>query len=113
MPVGVLSLKAAIFFIYSEDVATTKRLRDLNPRAYVAFAMGLIFTWLFLNGMVPALQGFAAQALGGLDLSWHTGGLVAGITYYLLARNSHKKWLDVQQEPAHTATDAREPAIAS
>ncbi|MFU8945381.1 purine-cytosine permease family protein [Mycetocola zhadangensis] len=153
--VGVLSLGAAIFFIYSEDAATTldawlvgvvgwvatwgaimlvhyylfeknstrfghlfdgigsKRLPDLNGRAYVAFAMGLIFTWLFLNGMVPALQGFAAQALGGLDLSWLAGGFAAGITYYLLARNSHKKWLDIQQAPAPTAIDAGEPVVVS
>jgi toxin CptA len=153
--VGVLSLAAAILFIYSEDVATTldawlvgvvgwvatwgaimlvhyylfeknstsfghlfdpvgsKRLPDLNGRAFIAFAAGIVFTWLFLNGMVPALQGVGAKALGGLDLSWLAGGLAAGITYYLLSRTSHKKWLDIQQAPTHTAESASEPVVVS
>jgi purine-cytosine permease-like protein len=137
--VGILSLAAAVLFVFQEDAAKTldawligvvgwvaawgaimlvhyfifernsrsfghlfdsvgsKRLPDLNWRAFAAFSMGVFFTWLFLNGMVPALQGFGSRALGGLDISWLAGGLAAGLTYYFLARNSHQNWLLIQQ----------------
>ena len=41
-------------------------------------------TWLFLNGLIPPLQGAAARALTGLDLSWLAGMLSAGLLYYAL-----------------------------
>ncbi|MDY0827767.1 cytosine permease [Microbacterium sp. BG28] len=149
--VGVLSLAAAVFFIFQEDAAQTldawlvgvvgwvatwgaimlvhygiferrsrrfdhlfdavgsKRLPDVNPRALIAFFVGIVFTWLFLNGMVPALQGLGSQALGGLDISWLTGGVAAGLTYWLLARTSHRRWVEAQQfaatpEPRETVS---------
>jgi nucleobase:cation symporter-1, NCS1 family len=43
-------------------------------------------TWLFLNGLIPPLQGAAARALNGLDLSWLAGMLSAGLLYYALYR---------------------------
>ena len=81
------------------DAVGSRRLPDFNWRAYVAFAAGIAFTWLFLNGMVPVLQGFGSRALGGLDVSWLAGGTAAGLTYYLLARTSHRRWLALQQAP--------------
>ena len=81
------------------DGVGSKRLPDLNWRAFAAFATGVIFTWLFLNGMVPALQGFGSRALGGLDISWLAGSLAAGLTYYFLARKTHRDWLEIQQTP--------------
>lgn len=137
--VGILSLAAAVFFIYQEDAAKTldawlvgvvgwvaswaaimlvhyfiferrsasfghlfdgvgsKRLPDLNWAAFVAFFLGVFFTWMFLNGMVPALQGFGSKALGGIDASWLAGGLAAGLSYYFLARKSHRGWMAIQQ----------------
>ena len=43
-------------------------------------------TWLFLYGLIPPLQGAAARALNGLDLSWLAGMLSAGLLYYALYR---------------------------
>lgn len=37
-----------------------------------------------MYGMTPLLQGPAALALGGVDLSWLAGGLTAGISYLAL-----------------------------
>lgn len=89
------------------DEVGSRRLPDFNWRAYAAFAAGVLFTWLFLNGMVPVLQGFASRALGGLDISWLAGGTAAGLTYFLLARKSHRYWVAIQQK---TETASLEPA---
>lgn len=89
------------------DEVGSRRLPDFNWRAYAAFAAGVLFTWLFLNGMVPVLQGFASRALGGLDISWLAGGTAAGLTYFLLARKSHRYWVAIQQK---TETVSLEPA---
>ena len=71
----------------------SKSLPDVGGRALVAFVAGLAATWLFLNGMIPALQGFGSRALGGLDLSWLAGGVTAAAVYYLLARNTQRDWV--------------------
>jgi toxin CptA len=78
------------------DGVGTRRLPDVGWSAVVSFIIGLFFTWLFLSGPIPALQGPMAVAMGGLDLSWLAGGLSAGISYYLLARNRYKKWLGLE-----------------
>jgi len=85
-----------------DDVGST-RMQDVNWRALAAFAVGIFGTWMFLNGMVPALQGFGSQALGGLDISWLVGGSAAAATYYLLARKSHRQWMIRQQQPEEQA----------
>jgi purine-cytosine permease-like protein len=100
------------------DPVGGKRMADVGGRALIAFAIGVFCTWLFLNGSVPALQGPAAQLLGGIDLSWLAGGLSAGISYYLLARRSHRVWLDRNRDsvpsaaPTDSATSASAPAAA-
>lgn len=74
------------------DPVGSPRLPDVNARALIAFAVGVVCTWMFLHGTVPALQGFGSRALGGLDVSWLAGSAAAGLTYYLLARKSHRQW---------------------
>jgi toxin CptA len=41
-------------------------------------------TWLFMYGLVPALQGPIAKAMGGVDLSWLAGALTSALLYAAL-----------------------------
>src|SRR3954470_13438611 len=59
-------------------------LPDVNWAAMTSFALGVVATWLFMYGLTPALQGFAATAMGGVDLSWLAGGLTSAAAYALL-----------------------------
>ncbi|STZ41623.1 purine-cytosine permease-like transporter [Mycolicibacterium gilvum] len=56
----------------------------VRPSALISLAVGIVFTWLFMYGMVPMMQGPIAVALGGVDLSWLAGGLAAGSLYAAL-----------------------------
>ncbi|MGV0743425.1 cytosine permease [Mycolicibacterium sp. XJ870] len=56
----------------------------VRPTALVALGVGIVFTWLFMYGMTPLLQGPAAAALGGVDLSWLAGSITAGVSYIAL-----------------------------
>jgi NCS1 family nucleobase:cation symporter-1 len=56
----------------------------VRPTALAALAVGILFTWLFMYGMTPLLQGPIAEAMGGVDLSWLAGGVIAGLTYLAL-----------------------------
>lgn len=62
------------------------RLGDVNWAAVASLLIGLLITWSFLYGLVPALQGPFARALNGLDLSWAVGLIVTGSLYYILYR---------------------------
>lgn len=73
-------------FTHCFDPVGTSRLRDVDWRALTAFAVGLTSAWLFMQGMVPALQGPVSNALHGLDLSWLAAALSSGAVYYLLVR---------------------------
>ncbi|ASN51170.1 cytosine permease [Sinomonas sp. R1AF57] len=59
-------------------------LKAVNPSALIAFALGLFATWLFMYGAIPIFQGPIATAMGGVDLSWLAGTVVAGGTYFAL-----------------------------
>jgi toxin CptA len=57
--------------------------------AIVPFVLGMIATWMFEYGIPSYLQGPAAKGLGGIDLSWLAGALVAGVlSYVALSRRS-------------------------
>jgi NCS1 nucleoside transporter family len=60
---------------------------DINWAGIAAFLAGLIAGWSLEDGLVPALQGLISiNLLGGADLSWLAGILVAGGLYLALAR---------------------------
>ncbi|WP_197382119.1 cytosine permease [Mycolicibacterium mengxianglii] len=59
-------------------------LPTVRPTALAALAIGIVFTWMFMYGMIPLLQGPIANAMGGVDLSWLAGGLAAGLSYLAL-----------------------------
>jgi toxin CptA len=72
-------------------------LADVRWSVIVAFAAGILATWLFSYGAVPLIQGPAARAIGGVDLSWLAGAVVAGLVCYLTGAKSAR-------EPAPVAT---------
>ncbi|MDB5520080.1 MAG: hypothetical protein JWQ17_6838 [Tardiphaga sp.] len=60
---------------------------DINWSGMIAFILGLIATWSVQDGLVPALQGpISINLLGGADLSWLFGIVVAGGAYLILDR---------------------------
>ncbi len=95
------------------DPVGSNRLRDVNWRGLVAFGLGVLATWTFMYGMVPALQGPAARALGGFDLSWLAGMVVAGGTYWLLARGQADPTFGATLVHAVAEENAEEPAPAA
>lgn len=60
------------------------RLADVNWAGFTAFFAGIVATWLFMYGLVPAFQGPIAVAMGGVDLSWLAGGLTSALVYSIL-----------------------------
>ncbi len=62
-----------------------------RPRALAALGAGIVAGWCWQYGLVPAMQGPLARALGDTDFSWLSGGLVAGGLHYLLARQERRK----------------------
>jgi len=60
---------------------------DVNWGGIAAFVAGLIAGWTVEDGLVPALQGpISTRWLGGADLSWLVGIVVAGGVYLALSR---------------------------
>src|SRR5215469_1829402 len=59
---------------------------DVNWGAIIAFLIGLVAGWSVENGLVRALQGpISTRLLGGADLSWLVGIVVAGALYLILS----------------------------
>jgi purine-cytosine permease-like protein len=56
---------------------------DIVWEAIVPFLLGIVATWMFEFGIPSYLQGPAAKGLGGIDLSWLAGALVAGVLSYV------------------------------
>jgi cytosine/uracil/thiamine/allantoin permease len=60
---------------------------DINWGGMIAFVLGLVAAWSVQDGLVPALQGpVSTNLLGGADLSWLFGIVVAGGAYLVLDR---------------------------
>jgi NCS1 nucleoside transporter family len=57
---------------------------DINWGGIIAFVAGLIAGWSVQDGLVPALQGPISGLMGGADLSWLFGIVVAGVVYLVL-----------------------------
>jgi toxin CptA len=58
------------------------RVPDVVWSAIIPFVLGIVATWCFEYGIPSYLQGPAAKGLGGIDLSWLAGALVAGVLSY-------------------------------
>jgi NCS1 family nucleobase:cation symporter-1 len=56
----------------------------LNPRGFAALAAGVVACLLTINA--PIMQGPISRLLGGADLTWIVGFLVAGGTYCAITR---------------------------
>ncbi len=54
---------------------------DINWGGIIAFLVGLVAGWSVEDGLVPALQGPISGMLGGADLSWLFGIVIAGAVY--------------------------------
>ncbi|HEY5221688.1 MAG TPA: cytosine permease [Microbacteriaceae bacterium] len=61
----------------------SKAIPDISWPAIIAFVLGIIATWNFEYAVPTWLQGFGATALGGIDLSWLAGAVVAGLAYWI------------------------------
>lgn len=75
--------KVDIRALYDEPGGS--RLGDFRWDAIIAFVAGIVATWFFEYGIPTALQGPAAKAMNGIDLSWLAGFVVAGLVYGVLA----------------------------
>ena len=52
----------------------------------ISLAAGVVAGWACQYGLVPAMQGPVATAMGNTDFSWLSGSVVAGGLYYVLGR---------------------------
>lgn len=52
----------------------------------ISLAAGVVAGWAWQYGLVPAMQGPLATAVGNTDFSWLSGSVVAGGLYYVLGR---------------------------
>ncbi|WP_219417223.1 purine-cytosine permease family protein [Pseudonocardia nigra] len=90
----------------------SKRLPDVNWATMTAFALGVFATWLFMYGLTDPLRGFAARAMGGVDLSWLAGGLTSAGVYALLGGRVHARYAHRPDEaPAGPPLGAPGPAL--
>jgi toxin CptA len=92
------------------DGVGTKRLPGVNWAGVTSLLVGIFATWLFMYGLVPAMQGPFAVAMGGLDLSWLAGGLASATSYAILGPRVHRKYLE--SAPSASADAQPSPALA-
>lgn len=82
------------------DPIGSRRLPDVNWATMVCFVAGIVATWMFMYGPIGVMQGFGSRALGGLDLSWLAGGLVAGGFYAVLGPRAQRHYPDTASTAA-------------
>ena len=62
---------------------------DIVWGAIIPFLLGMVATWMFEYGVPSYLQGPIAKSMGGIDLSWLAGTIVAGgLSYITLSRRA-------------------------
>ena len=61
---------------------------SVNTMGMVSLAVGIVAGWAWQYGLVPVMQGPLARLMNNTDLSWLSGGLVAGVLYLVLSRRS-------------------------
>lgn len=59
---------------------------SVNRIGLISLGLGILAGWSWQYGLVPAMQGPIAVALGNSDFSWLSGALVAGGLYLALTR---------------------------
>jgi toxin CptA len=91
------------------DPIGSRRLPDVNWATMVCFAIGIGATWTFMYGSMGVMQGFGSRALGGLDLSWLAGSMVAAALYALLGPRAYRRHYEATQR----ATTVEGTSIAS
>jgi nucleobase:cation symporter-1, NCS1 family len=64
--------------------------RNVNGPGLISLAAGIVAGWSWQYGLVPAMQGPVATALGNSDFSWLAGSLVAGALYCMLTRRAER-----------------------
>jgi nucleobase:cation symporter-1, NCS1 family len=72
------------------DPIGSRRLPDVNWATMVCFVVGIVATWMFMYGATDVMQGFGSRALGGLDLSWLAGSVVAATLYAVLGPRTRR-----------------------
>jgi toxin CptA len=95
------------------DGVGTRRLPGINWAGVTSLLVGIFATWLFMYGLVPAMQGPIAVALGGWDLSWLAGGLASATSYAILGPKMHRKYIDAPAPVAHQLPSELSSAVAS
>ncbi|UKA63678.1 purine-cytosine permease family protein [Arthrobacter sp. FW306-04-A] len=88
------------------DPVGTRRLPAFNWAGITALLVGIFATWLFMYGVLPIMQGPIATAMGGIDLSWLAGGVVAAAVYRALGPRVHARYLPLPSSAAVPSTDA-------
>jgi NCS1 nucleoside transporter family len=61
---------------------------SVNKAGMISLALGIVAGWAWQYGMVPVMQGPLARWMNNTDMSWLSGGLVAGLLYLALARRA-------------------------
>ena len=72
----------------------SSKVPDIVWEAIIPFLLGIVATWMFEYGIPSYLQGPIAKNLGGIDLSWLAGAIVAG----------GLSWLALSRRPAPSPT---------
>jgi NCS1 nucleoside transporter family len=92
------------------DPVGTSRLPVVNWAGMIAFIGGIFMTWMFMYGLVPALQGPVATAMHGVDLSWLAGGLTGAGVYAALGPSVARRY-EAQRGMPTTASTVQESVV--